>query len=170
MTSRRSYGAKGYVCELDSGSCSARLQAGICLNPGCPPEGGRYKSAAILSFHTDSSALGRNDTHAIERRTQMDKRKSKAYTRGFSFILLAAPLVPTSATLVRAQNLDALYEKAKTEGALVLYTGGPTAPWEATAKEFSARYPGVTVSVTGGFSNVLDKKIDAQLAAGKLET
>jgi ABC-type Fe3+ transport system substrate-binding protein len=100
----------------------------------------------------------------------MDKRKSKAYTRGFSFIVLAALLVPTSATLVRAQNLDALYEKAKTEGALVLYTGGPTAPWEATAKEFSARYPGVTVSVTGGFSNVLDKKIDAQLAAGKLET
>ena len=68
----------------------------------------------------------------------------------------------------RAQSLDALYEKAKTEGALVLYTGGPTAPWEAAAKDFSARYPGVAVSVTGGFSNVLDKKIDAQLAAGKL--
>src|ERR1700688_710582 len=69
----------------------------------------------------------------------------------------------------RAQSLDALYEKAKTEGALVLYTGGPTAPWDAAAKEFSARYPGVTVSITGGFSNVLDKKIDAQLASNKLE-
>jgi hypothetical protein len=41
------------LCELDSGSCSARLQAGICLIPDCPPEGGRYKNAAILSFHTD---------------------------------------------------------------------------------------------------------------------
>lgn len=70
---------------------------------------------------------------------------------------------------VQAQNLDALYGQAKSEGALVLYTGGPTAPWDAAAKEFSARYPGVNVSVTGGFSNVLDKKIDAQLAAGKLE-
>jgi ABC-type Fe3+ transport system substrate-binding protein len=68
----------------------------------------------------------------------------------------------------RPQSPDALYEKAKNEGALVLYTGGPTAAWDSAAKEFSARYPGVTVSVTGGFSNVLDKKIDAQLADGKL--
>src|SRR5580704_3911717 len=69
----------------------------------------------------------------------------------------------------QAQNLDTIYEKAKSEGALVLYVGGPTAPWEAAAKDFSARYPGIAVSVTGGFSNVLDKKIDAQLANGKLE-
>ena len=78
-------------------------------------------------------------------------------------LLLALCTPPAS-----AQSLDALYDKAKTEGALVLYTGGPTAPWDAAAKDFSARYPGVTVSVTGGFSNVLDKKIDAQLADGKL--
>ena len=67
------------------------------------------------------------------------------------------------------QSLDALYQQAKTEGGLVLYVGGPTAPWDAKAKEFSARYPGVTVSVTGGFSNVLDKQIDEQMAAGKPE-
>jgi ABC-type Fe3+ transport system substrate-binding protein len=83
------------------------------------------------------------------------------------FMGLAASFV--CALPVRAQSLDALHEKAKTEGALVLYAGGPTAPWDAAAKDFSARYPGVAVSVTGGFSNVLDKKIDAQLAAGKLE-
>src|SRR5579863_9978871 len=70
---------------------------------------------------------------------------------------------------VQAQSLDALYDKAKIEGPVVLYVGGPTAPWDAAAKDFSARYAGVKVSVTGGFSNVLDKKIDAQLAAGKLE-
>ena len=67
------------------------------------------------------------------------------------------------------QSADALYEKAKAEGALVLYVGGPTAPWEATARDFSARYAGINITVSGGFSNVLDKKIDAQLAAGKLE-
>jgi ABC-type glycerol-3-phosphate transport system substrate-binding protein len=72
-------------------------------------------------------------------------------------------------TPARPQSLDALYDKAKSEGALVLYVGGPTAPWEAAVKDFNARYPGVNVSVTGGFSNVLDKKIDAQLAAGKLD-
>ena len=84
---------------------------------------------------------------------------------GFSGLALLSTLV----ALARSQAQDALYAKAKAEGALVLYTGGPTAPWEAAAKEFSARYPGIRVSVTGGFSNVLDKKIDEQLAAGKLE-
>jgi ABC-type Fe3+ transport system substrate-binding protein len=37
------------------------------------------------------------------------------------------------------------------------------------AKKFSERYPGIKFSISGGFSNVLDKKIDAQIAAGKLE-
>jgi ABC-type Fe3+ transport system substrate-binding protein len=88
---------------------------------------------------------------------------------GLFFLALTISAGPICALPVRAQSLDALYEKAKNEGALVLYAGGPTAPWDAAAKDFSARYPGVAVSVTGGFSNVLDKKIDAQLAAGKLE-
>src|ERR1700733_10669883 len=46
------------VCErkLSFGSCSARLQAGICLVPKCPPEGGRYKTVPVLSSHTDSKA------------------------------------------------------------------------------------------------------------------
>jgi ABC-type Fe3+ transport system substrate-binding protein len=67
------------------------------------------------------------------------------------------------------QGLGALHAAAKAEGAFVLYVGGPTAPWEATARIFEQRYPGIKVSITGGFSNVLDKKIDQQLAAGKLE-
>lgn len=78
--------------------------------------------------------------------------------------MLVLGVVPAS-----AQSIDEIYAKAKSEGALVLYTGGPTEPWEAVAKRFSEKYPGISVSVTGGFSNVLDKKIDAQLAAGKLE-
>ena len=91
------------------------------------------------------------------------------FSRKFTHAVGPIALLVLFAVPALAQSLDSLYEKAKTEGALVLYTGGPTAPWEAAAKEFSARYPGVTVSVTGGFSNVLDKKIDAQLATGKLE-
>jgi len=86
-----------------------------------------------------------------------------------SLLALAIPALFICASLARAQSLDDLYAKAKSEGKLVLYTGGPTAPWDAAVKEFSARYPGVNVSVTGGFSNVLDKKIDAQLANKKLE-
>ncbi len=68
-----------------------------------------------------------------------------------------------------AQSLDDIYAKAKGEGAFVLYVGGPTAPWEAMARSFNARYPGINVAISGGFSNVLDQKIDTQIAAGKLD-
>jgi len=64
---------------------------------------------------------------------------------------------------------DGCYASAKAEGALAFYVGGPTAPWEARAKAFEERYPGITISIGGGFSNVLDKKIDQQFAAGSLE-
>jgi len=74
-----------------------------------------------------------------------------------------------SALPANAQSLDDLYAKAKDEGAFAFYVGGPTAPWEARAKLFESRYPGIQISIGGGFSNVLDKKIDAQLAANKLE-
>ena len=81
----------------------------------------------------------------------------------------AALLAVGFSPAVHAESLDEIYAKAKSEGAFVFYVGGPTAPWEATARRFEAKYPGIKISVTGGFSNVLDKKVDAQLAAGKLE-
>jgi ABC-type glycerol-3-phosphate transport system substrate-binding protein len=68
-----------------------------------------------------------------------------------------------------AQSSGDLYTKAKSEGALVLYVGGLTAPWEAMAKIFDEKYPGIAVSISGGFSNMFDKKIDAQITAGKPE-
>ena len=83
------------------------------------------------------------------------------------FAVFAAVLF---AAAVHAQSMDELYAAARQEGALAFYAGGPTAPWEAFSKDFTARYPGIKVSITGGFSNVLDRQIDAQLAAGKLET
>jgi ABC-type Fe3+ transport system substrate-binding protein len=89
--------------------------------------------------------------------------------RKFIYSLALGALFTLGALAANSQNLDSIYNQAKSEGALVLYTGGPTAPWDAAAKEFSARYPGIKISVTGGFSNVLDKKIDAQLAASKIE-
>src|SRR6202035_3947149 len=84
-----------------------------------------------------------------------------------SFSALAFAALFTCALPARSQSLDALYEKAKAERSLALYAGGRTAPWDAAVKDFSARYPGVAVSVTGAFRNVLDSKIDAQLATGK---
>jgi len=92
-----------------------------------------------------------------------------AIARGVAAVLLFQLAVFASAVPASAQTLDELYAKAKGEGALAFYAGGPTAPWEARAKAFGERYPGITVAVVGGFSNVLDKKIDQQLTAGQLQ-
>src|SRR6476469_3016812 len=83
-------------------------------------------------------------------------------------VALCAAVITAAVALPARAQLQ-LYAKAKAEGAVTLYVGGPTAPWEAMAKKFGERYPGITFSISGGFSNVLDKKIDAQIAAGKLE-
>jgi ABC-type Fe3+ transport system substrate-binding protein len=87
-----------------------------------------------------------------------------AATAGIALVAGLAGALPA-----HAQSLDDFYAKAKGEGAFAFYVGGPTAPWEARAKVFEERFPGIKVTIGGGFSNVLDKKVDAQLAAGKLE-
>ena len=68
-----------------------------------------------------------------------------------------------------AESMDELYAKAKPEKAVVFYSGGPVAPYEAFAREFEQRFPDLKVSITGGFSNVLNEKINTQLQARKLE-
>ena len=82
---------------------------------------------------------------------------------------MAAFLPFAAAAGSRAQTLDQLYDKAKLEKTLVFYSGGPAAPHENRAKEFMQKYPGITVSVTGGFSNVLNERIEKQMAERKLE-
>ena len=76
--------------------------------------------------------------------------------------LIAAP--------ANAETLDALYQKAKGEGALGLYGAGPVANYENTVREFEKQFPGVKVAITGGFSNVLNGKIEEQAQAKKFET
>lgn len=85
------------------------------------------------------------------------------------FFLATAALCLFGAS-ARAETIDQLYQKAKTEKTLVLYTGGPAAPWESSAKEFAMRFPGLAVAVTGGFSNVLDAAIDAQIKEAHVQT
>jgi ABC-type Fe3+ transport system substrate-binding protein len=94
---------------------------------------------------------------------------ASAHRLGATATLALLGLISASALSARAQGADDIYAAAKAEGAFVLYVGGPTAPWEATARIFEQRYPGIKVSITGGFSNVLDKQIDQQLKDGKLE-
>jgi ABC-type Fe3+ transport system substrate-binding protein len=73
------------------------------------------------------------------------------------------------APVVQAETADELYAKAKAEGSVVYYSGGPVAPHEAFAREFEQKFPGIKVSVTGGFSNVLNEKIVEQMKAAKLQ-
>ncbi len=42
-----------YEHEIGNSSCSARLQAGICAIPKCPPEGRRYKGLSRVRLLTD---------------------------------------------------------------------------------------------------------------------
>src|SRR5436853_395619 len=83
------------------------------------------------------------------------------------WMLLAAVTGHSSAW---AQNVDPLYEAAKSEKTVVLWPAGPTAGYEAAAKVFEEKYPGIKVAITGGFSNVLNAKIEDQFKAGKVET
>ena len=83
--------------------------------------------------------------------------------------LALAALLCWSAGASRAETLDQLYEKAKAERSLVFYAGGPAVPHENRAKEFMQRFPGISISVTGGFSNVLNEKINQQMAAKQIE-
>ena len=44
----------------------------------------------------------------------------------------------------------------------MIYAGGPVTNYEPLAREFERKYPGLAVSITGGFSNVLNQKIEQQ--------
>src|SRR5437868_13596947 len=59
-----------------------------------------------------------------------------------------------------AQTLDQLHALAKAEQSLVLWAAGPTAPYERAARAFEQQYPGITVSLTGGFINVLNAQME----------
>lgn len=92
-------------------------------------------------------------------------------------VIIAGRLLPaciaafllTTVVAARAETVEQLYEKAKSEKTLVFYAGGPTAPYEARIKQFQEKFPGIQVSVSGGFSNVLNQQIEQQFATGKLE-
>ena len=67
------------------------------------------------------------------------------------------------------ETLDELYAKAKDEKSLVIYAGGPISNYEPLAREFEGKFPGLTVAIEGGFSNVLNQKIEQQFKEGKLQ-
>jgi ABC-type Fe3+ transport system substrate-binding protein len=81
-----------------------------------------------------------------------------------TFAVLAAIALPAA----KAETLAQLYDKAKAEKDVVFYSGGPAGPHESRAKLFMQQFPGITVKVTGGFSNVLNEQIEKQMAEKQL--
>jgi ABC-type Fe3+ transport system substrate-binding protein len=69
----------------------------------------------------------------------------------------------------RAESMDELYDKAKLETSVALYGAGPAGSHDRWIKAFQQKFPGVTVTFTGGLSNGLNRKIEQQLAAKKME-
>lgn len=51
----------------------------------------------------------------------------------------------------------------------MLYGGGPATWYDPWVKKFEASFPGVTVTVKAGSSNVLADEIDTQIKAGRLQ-
>ena len=90
-------------------------------------------------------------------------------TAGRLLLASIATILLSSGPALRAETVEQLYEKAKAEKMLVFYAGGPTAPYEARIKQFQEKFSGIQVSVTGGFSNVLNEQIEKQMAGGRLE-
>jgi ABC-type Fe3+ transport system substrate-binding protein len=82
---------------------------------------------------------------------------------------LSLALLAGTSLAAHAETMDELYELAKKEKSLVIYAGGPVTNYEPLAREFERKFPGLSVSITGGFSNVLNQKIEQQLKDGKLE-
>ena len=82
-------------------------------------------------------------------------------------VFIAAIALPFASS--SAETLDELYAKAKGEKSLVVYAGGPVSNYEPLAREFESKFPGLTVSIEGGFSNVLNQKIEQQFQDKKLE-
>ena len=80
-----------------------------------------------------------------------------------------AALAAAAAAPAAAETMDELYAKANPEGALALYAAGPTEPHERNVKIFEQRFPGLKVSITGGFSNVLNARVNQQLTDKKVE-
>jgi ABC-type Fe3+ transport system substrate-binding protein len=93
-------------------------------------------------------------------------RRSMGLSTSALPLIALLSLLPLSAA--RPESIDELYEKAKAEGSLVIYTGAGPAAAKALADAFEKRFPGVMVEAHGGFSNVLDHDIDQQLKDKKV--
>jgi len=83
--------------------------------------------------------------------------------------ILVTTLAILAGSPLHAETLDDLYAKAKRDGALSIYGGGPARLYEGWIKEFEAKFPGIKVTLKGGYAGGLAPEIDKQIAEKHLE-
>jgi len=78
--------------------------------------------------------------------------------------------IASAATSTESDQLQALYQQAKTEGGKVTVYMGGDAPgqWDFIVQAFTAQYPGIQVNLVVDLSKYHDARIDNQLAMGDL--
>ena len=84
-------------------------------------------------------------------------------------IAALAGALALAAAPAAAETLAELHEKAKPEKSLHLYGAGPAQNYEGLARDFERQYPDIKVTITGGYSNELNAKVEAQAKARAFE-
>lgn len=84
-------------------------------------------------------------------------------------IFCHAAFLVGAASSASAQTIPELYEKARAEKTLNLYGAGPAQNYEGLARKFESQFPDIKITITGGFSNVLNARIVEQMKSGKME-
>jgi ABC-type Fe3+ transport system substrate-binding protein len=128
-------------------------------------------------FHASSLAAcgmqnGREISYACPlEHAEKDMTGSLSFTSSrIKSALLASLATVWCGAPVAAQPINQLYALAKGEKALVMGAAGPAAAYESAARAFEQKFPGITVSLTSGFSNVLSTGIEEQVRSNKVET
>jgi ABC-type Fe3+ transport system substrate-binding protein len=132
-----------------------------------------FRSGSLLSVPAIRNSKGRGTCYIgvleeVER--NMTGTLWFAPARTSSAVVLASLAALGCSTPAGAQTVDQLYALAKEEKTLVMWAAGPTAPYESAARAFEQKFPGITVSLMGGFSNVLNARIEEQVKTKKVET
>ncbi|MFL6795827.1 MAG: ABC transporter substrate-binding protein [Xanthobacteraceae bacterium] len=83
-------------------------------------------------------------------------------------MLATLSALPLDDTKGQTTDLDALYERAATEGEVSTYLQGPPQVYAGLVREFEAKYPKVRVQITPGRYDLVPK-INEQIAAGSLQ-
>src|SRR5579863_1061690 len=96
------------------------------------------ESSLCLSSTADAVMIGQKDNRLGER----------SMIRQFATVLSCTVVGSFAAgSAARAQSPDELYAKAKTEGEIAFYVGGPTAPFFLNDTATTEKYPGIKVTI-----------------------